>query len=375
MKLPLRAIAFILVIGSSVAAAETGVTDKTILIGQTVGLTGPAASSVKELNDGANAFFTSINSKGGIHGRTIKLITYDDQFKPAIAAANAEKLITEDNVFALFLNRGTPHTTGIIPLLQKYQIPLIAPSTGATSLHDPVIPMIFNVRTKYQDEVINSLRHYQLLGVKNIGTWYSNDPFGKDVLDGYVKGIERYKLTSLIARKFNPAAPDPDAAADAIILADPQVLILLAPAAPAIELVKAVRAKGGKMQIVALSNNSSAGFIKALGANAPGMVISQVMPAPDIVTSELSREFQAAAKTTGIAPSYASMEGYVAAKVLTEGLRRAGRSLTRAGLVSALETMKNVDLGGLRVNYSPTSHGGSDFVDLTMINKRGQYIR
>jgi len=135
-----------------------------ILIGQTSGFSGPVAAGVKEVSDGAKLYLDAVNAKGGVNGQKIELVAMDDKFDPKLAAQNAKVLITEKNVVALFLSRGTPHTQAILPLLEQYKVPLIAPSTGAMALHKPVNPWVFNVRATYQREAEKAVQHLATVG-------------------------------------------------------------------------------------------------------------------------------------------------------------------------------------------------------------------
>lgn len=359
------------------AFAEEGVTDDSILIGQTVGVTGTVASAVKEMNEGAHAYIAGVNQRGGVNGRKIVLRIVDDKFLPALAAANAEKLITQDHVFALFQSRGTPQTEAILPLLAAHHVPLIAPSTGGEIFHTPVNHWLFNVRAKYQDEVGKAIEHFVTLGIKNIAllTYEKEDPLGLDGLNGFNKGMAAHNLTPAIVAFFPRLKPDFKATAAKLIAAKPAALIIVSSGKNTVEVIKALRAQGGTMQIMTMSNNSSQEFIKDLGPAANGILVTQVTPAPDLVTSILGQEFEVAAKRTGATVSYAAMEGFVSAKVLVEGLRRAGRHLTREDFVLALESMKRDDLGGLMVDYGAKNHSGSQFVEITMLGKNGRFVR
>jgi ABC-type branched-subunit amino acid transport system substrate-binding protein len=356
-------------------SAEDGVTDTTILIGQTVGLTGTVAGPVKEMNEGAEAYFRQVNKQGGIHGRKIEMRMLDDKFDPALTRANAETLIRKERVFALFQGRGTPHTQGILPLLEGNNIPLVAPSTGAAIFHQPAHRMLFNIRAKYQDEVVRAVEHFTTIGIKAIGILHVDDAFGQDGLEGFMKAMEARKLKPAVVLKFARVNPDNKAAADEVVKANPAALIVVSSAKNTIDVIKAIRAAGSQTQIMTLSNNSSQAFVKELGPAGTGVIVSQVTPAPHLISTPLGQEFNAAAKASGATISYAAMEGYVNAKVLVEGLRRAGPRLTREGFVRAMETMQRVDLGGLMVTYAPGDHTGSEFVELTMIGKDGRFIR
>lgn len=357
------------------AYAQEGVTDTRILIGQTVGLTGTIAAPVKEMNEGANAYIAAVNSRGGVNGRKIELITLDDKFDAKLAAANADTLIKKERVFALFQNRGTPLTEAILPLLAANKIPLIAPSTGATVFHAPVNPLLFNVRAKYQDEVRKGVEHFATIGSTKIGLLHVDDSFGKDGLAGFVGAMNDRSMIPAIIASFPRVKPDYAATATEIVRANPSALIIVSSSANTVEVIKAIRAKGSMVQIMTLSNNSSLSFVKELGAMGTGIIVSQITPSPSSMSSGLGKEYMAAAKASNATVSYAAMEGFVAAKVLVEGLKRAGRNLTRESFVRAMESMQKFDLGGLMISYTATDHTGSEFVELTMISRDGRFIR
>jgi branched-chain amino acid transport system substrate-binding protein len=359
------------------ASAEDGVTESTILIGQTIGLTGTVADAVKEMNEGANAYFATVNGAGGVHGRKIELRILDDKFLPEMAGKNAETLLKREKVFALFQSRGTPQTQAILPHLVAQRAPLIAPSTGGQSFHVPVHPYVFNVRAKYQDEVVKAIEHFNTIGMKKIGllTYEKDDPLGLDGINGFEKGMALHKLTPAFINIFPRLNPDFESTAAKVVEANPQALIIVSSGKNTTEIIKAIRAQGGTMQIMVMSNNSSLGFINDLGPAGAGVIVAQITPPPNLITSKLGKEFQAAAKATGTTISYAAMEGYVSAKVLVEGLRKAGRNLTREGFIRALETMQRVDMGGVLITYSPTDHSGSEFVELTLLGRDGKFLR
>ena len=179
-----------------------------ILIGQTVGVTGPVAATVKEAVEGARLYIDSINAKGGIRGEKIELITLDDKFDPKLAAANASTLIVEKKVVALFMNRGTPHAEAIMPLLAEHEIALVAPSTGAMVLHKPVNKYIFNVRSSYQREAEKAIAHLHTLGIKRIAVVHVDDSFGADAFGGAVKGFDKATLQPLVVVKADRNKPD-----------------------------------------------------------------------------------------------------------------------------------------------------------------------
>lgn len=345
-----------------------------ILIGQTAGFTGAVAAGVKETTDGARLYIDAINAKGGVAGQKIELVSLDDKFDPKLAAENARKLIEENNVAALFLNRGTPHTEAIAPLLEKYSVPLIAPSTGAMSLHQPVRKHIFNVRATYQREAEKAVVHLITTGITKIALVHVDDSFGNDVLVGAQKGLASAKLQPVLLEKYDRTKPDFSKIAPALAQSGAQAVVLIASGAAAADAVKAFRAAGSAAQVVTQSNNASGGFIKSLGENARGVIVSQVFP--QSLSYGLVKEAQDLARAKGLTEvSPAMLEGFAAAKVLVEALRRAGPKPSRERIQAALESLSKFDIGGLEVNFSPQDHTGLDFADLSIITADGRFRR
>ncbi len=345
-----------------------------ILIGQTAGFSGPVAAGVKETTEGAKLYIDAINAKGGVAGQKIELISLDDKFEPKLAADNARVLIEERNVAALFLTRGTPHTEAIIPLLDKDGVPLIAPSTGAMTLHRPVRKHIFNVRATYQREAEKAISHLATIGMNRIAVVQVDDSFGDDGVAGAQKGLAAAKLTPVVLEKFNRSKPDFSKIGPDIAKSGAQAVLMIASGAAVVDGIKAIRAAGSGAQVVTLSNNASGGFIKSLGENARGVIVSQVFP--QSISYGLVKEANDLARAKGLGEaSPAMLEGYAAAKVLVEALRRAGPKPSRERIQVALEGLSKFDIGGLEVNFTPQDHSGLDFADLSIITGDGRFRR
>ena len=256
--------------GLVLALAASAASHAQILIGQTAGFSGQVAAGVKETTDGALLYIDAINAKGGVNGQKIELISLDDKFDPKLAAENARTLIEDKNVLALFLNRGTPHTEAILPLLDKHGVVLVAPSTGAMVLHQPVRKYIFNVRATYQREAEKAITHLASMGISRVALVYADDSFGADGIQGAQKGLAAAKLTAVVSEKFDRAKPDFAPIAAKVAKADAQAVLMVASGSAVVDATNALRTAGSAAQIVTLSNNASSGFIKSLGANAPG---------------------------------------------------------------------------------------------------------
>jgi len=357
------------------AAAEVGVTNDTIVIGRTTGVSGAVAGAIKENTEAIDAYLAWVNKQGGVNGRRIVLKTLDDGFDPKRAGENARKLVRDDQVFALFMPRGTPHTEAVLAVAEPAGVPVIAPSTGAELFHNPVRPLVFNVRAKYQDEVMAAVRHFATTAVTRIAFVAPTDSFGKDALQGFERGMAREQLKPALIASFDRAKGDSVSTVPEMLKADPQGVVVVASGTAAVAFIREMRARGSHAQFVTLSNNSSAAFVKDLGADGRGVMMTQVSPAADSPRTGLGREFMKVAKLAGATPSYAGMEAYCATKVLVEGLRRAGRDLTRKKFLEALDGMRKYDLGDMLVDYAPNHHTGSTFVEMTMIGTNGNFIR
>jgi branched-chain amino acid transport system substrate-binding protein len=345
-------------------------------IGQPSGFTGSVAAGVKENTDGAALYFDAVNASGGIHGQKVELVSVDDKFDPLQTVELARQLITQQQVLALFLNRGTPHAQALLPLLAQYQVPLVGPSSGAMALHQPVNPWVFNVRSTYQREAAEAIGHLGRIGISRVAVLQTDDAFGADGAAGAQQGFAKAGLKPLLHEKFPRDKPDFSALAPKVAKSDAQAVLIIGSAGNTANAVAALRAAGSRAKMITLSNNASDGFIKLLGEHARGVIVTQVFPSERAISSLLVKEAQGLARAKGLGGvTPAMLEGFAAAKVLVEGLRRAGPKPTGASLRDALEGMKDFNLGGLAISYSPASHTGLDFADISIIDGSGKFMR
>ncbi len=362
----------------AICLSLTGPVQAQIRIGQTAGVTGTVAASVKEATDGARLYFNAVNARGGIAGQRIELVTLDDRFDTAQAVANARTLI-DQGVIALFLTRGTPHNQGIMPLLTEFRVPLVGPSTGAMVLHEPVHPWLFNVRATYQREAERAIRHLLQIGVSRIALVQVEDSFGDDAVRGALKGFG-VGVQPVLHARYDRSKPDFSAIVPRIVAADAQAVLFVGSGTAVVDGMKSLRKAGSKAQLLTLSNNASGGFAKGLGDIARGVIVSQVLPPERALGTPLVKEAHDLARSVGpAAPEItpALLEGFASAKVLVEGLRRAAtaKDLSRSGLQKALEGLNRFDLGGLELSYSATDHTGLDYADLSIISGDGRFRR
>jgi ABC-type branched-subunit amino acid transport system substrate-binding protein len=356
--------------------AEPGVTKDAILLGQSAPLTGISASLGEEQRDGALAYFDYVNKQGGVHGRKIVLRTIDDGYVPARTAANVKKLIEEDQVFSLFFLRGTSHVVEAAKVFGPAKVPLFSCSCGALSLREPLNPYLFHTRASFQDETDKIIEYLSTIGVKKIAIFYQADGFGKDGQLASARTTKRVGTTIIAEGSVEPNSVDVSKAVAAISKAEPQAVIMYTLFKPAVEFVKAMKAAGANPTFIALSPVGTNGLVKELGADSRGLIVSQTVPYPWNPSLPVVKEYQSALKGQPKAQvGFSTLEAYLAAKVLVEGLRRAGKDLTRDKLIRAMESMKAYDAGGYEVSFSPTNHNGSVYVDLTVIGAGGRVIR
>jgi ABC-type branched-subunit amino acid transport system substrate-binding protein len=347
-----------------------------IVIGQTTGFSGPIAAGAKENTDGARLYFDHVNRRGGVNGQRIELVSLDDKFQPKLAVENARKLINDHRVLALFLNRGTPHTEAIRPLLGEYKIALVGPSSGAMSLHFPVSPWIFNVRAPYQLEAVRAVKHLTSIGMNRIAVASVDDAFGADCVIGARKGFDEAGIEPVSMLRFDRDKPDFSAIAQASVKTNAQAVLFIGSSGAVADGTRALRAQGSQAQIVTLSNNASRGFVQQMGPNARGTIVAQVFPRERSLSAPIVKEAHDLAVAKGMKEvTPAMLEGYAAAKVLVEGLRKAGPHPTRQGLRDALEGLQRLDIGGLELSFSASSHTGLTYSDLAIIGPQGTFLR
>lgn len=361
---------------AAVASLVMGIAHAQILIGQTVGITGSAAATMAESMQGAALYIDHVNARGGVGGQKIEVISLDDKFDPKLTLENTVTLIEQKGVIGLFMTRGTPHTQGIMPVLEQHGVALVGPSTGAIALHQPVSKYIFNVRAPYQREVEKAITHLNTLGIKQIGVVHVDDTFGADGLAGAQAGFKANSIEALFVEKFDRAKPDYSAIAPRVAQKQPQAVIFIGTGAAVVDGIKALRTAGVTGQIVTLSNNASGGFVKALGNQARGVVVTQVFPSERSLNYPVIKEAMDLARARSLGDlTPAMVEGFVSAKVLVEGIRRAGPKPDRAKLHAGLESIRKWDLGGMELSYSATDHSGLDFSDLSIIGSDGRFKR
>ena len=348
-----------------------------IKLGQSLPLSGPLTELGSEYRDGALAYFKLVNSKGGVSGRKIELVTLDDGYVVDRTVFNAKKLLDEDNVFAFFGMFGSANYAALVPMINERNVPSVAPYTGSDGLRTQLSPTTFWLRASYGDETEKIVDQLTTLGINRIAVFYQDDAFGKAGLAGVDAALAKRKLKTLATGVYDKTKNDVGEAVKAIGAADPQAVVMISTYKPTAAFVKQMRQSGKLPQFFALSVVGLKALHAELGAEAAGIAISQVVPFPDNATAPVVREMKQLPPemlpAAGV--TYTTLEGYIAAKVMVEALRRAGATPSREKLVTALESMRDYDVGGYPVNYAGGNRLGSRFAEVTIVSKSGKLMR
>ena len=344
-----------------------------ILIGQSAALTGAQAGFGKEMRDGGLAAFEELNKRGGINGRRVELITLDDGGSEARAKENAVKLISEHKVTALFGFISRPSSVAGAKIASESKIPFIGPFSGTPALYK-YDPYVFTVRASYDDELDAMVKQLVMTGHKRIGFAFLSDARAVNV-PLVEKLLAQHGLKPAVLIGLDRTSPDVKAQVKQLVDANPEVLLALANNLPLTALTREARKAGNSTPFWIVSFVDSSLMVKELGALAQGQVFAQVVPLPTRrnmrVVKDYQRDYRASFPNSLL--SFTSLEGYIAARTLAEGLKRTGPQITRERLARTMEAMK-VDLGDFWIDYSGESHNGSRFVDLTIVNKDGQFL-
>lgn len=362
---------------SSLACAETGVTASTITLGMSAPFSGASGPYGVEMRESISAYFQQVNASGGVNGRELKLVALDDGYEVDRTVSNTKSLLNEHKVFSLLGYYGSSATAAVIPIFSAAKTPLVGTISGADDIRAPVNRYMFHVRASYADETEAIINQWATLGLKNFAVFYQNDGFGKSGLNGVNAALKKYNLTPTALGTVERNSGDVSAAVAAIAKARPQAVVMVSVYKASAEFIRQMKKTGQSPQFAVLSPVGSNLLSKELGDSSRGVGISQVMPSPtnDIVplVKDYRRLMVQAKKEQAI--TYFGLEGYLSARVLVEAMKKAGKDLTREKVVEALEGMHQMDIGGYRIDYSPTNHNGSKFVDVIVIGKDGRVMK
>ena len=358
------------------ARADPGVFDDRIVFGQSAALKGPAAALGLGMRDGILAAFHEANAAGGVHGRKLDLISYNDDYEPELAIAKTQQLIGEDKVFALIGEVGTPTSKAVQPITTEQGVPFIGPFTGADFLRDPSLTNVINIRASYHQEMEAWIEHLTTdLGLSRIAILYQDDSFGRAGLEGVKKALEKRGLDLVAEGTYMRGTTAVKRALLGIRRGDPQAVVMVGAYAPCAEFIKLARMIKLDAVFVNISFVGSRPLADELGRNGEGVVVTQVVPLPDDVNVPLVAWYQRALKSVNPSaePGFVSLEGYIVGRLVVEALNHLGNSVTRAGLLSTIRDVGIFDLDGITLSYGAGDNQGMDKVYLTVIQPDGSF--
>jgi branched-chain amino acid transport system substrate-binding protein len=367
MKSTFRSVAacFMLLAATFTTAAQD------IVLGQSIDLTGPASGLGKEYALGAAAYFDGVNAAGGVKGRKIVLKTLDDGYKAARTEANTKQFLQDVDMLALFGYLGTPTSAAAIPLATSAKVPYFGAYTGAELLRKPVNRYVFNVRASYLDETELLVKQLTADGVTKVAVVYNNDAFGQSGLAALTSALDKRKLKVLVAAPTEIGATDLTKALDTIAPVKPEAVVMITAVTSCAAFIKGAKAKGIYARMATISTVQPLALAKVLGSEASGTIMSQVVPSPWSERHTWVMDYQKAMKARNEPYSYIGLEGYLAARILVDALRRGGDA-SREALIRTLEGMRELDYSGFRVSYGPNNRNGSEFVELITLDKTGK---
>jgi branched-chain amino acid transport system substrate-binding protein len=354
------------------AQSVPGVTDKEILIGSCSALEGPSHFLGTETVTGANAYFDLTNDSGGVEGRKLKLVAYDDSYDPAKTEVCFDRLMNQ-HVFALGFFVGTPTALKYVPMAESNKIPLVGLFTGAQTLYAPLRHWVVNVRASYQDETREQIDGlWNTLGYKKVGVIYPDDAFGATVLDGVKVALAAHNSAPVAVASYQRQTAQVGGAIDTVRASNPDAVVVVGPSNTVAPIIKQSHEKGWKPLFLTVSFVGTDELILEAGADAEGVVITQVVPPYYLTDFKTVAAYRRALGKyyPSARPNFVSLEGFVDAMVIVEGLKRAGKDPTREGLIHGIESLHDLDMGlgqQLKLNYSARSHKGFDRVLPTVV--------
>jgi branched-chain amino acid transport system substrate-binding protein len=382
------------------SAPRLAVASRTIKIGMSAAFTGTAAALGTELYRGAQAYYDEINDRGGIHGRPISVAVLDDRYEPLPCVMNTLRLLEEEGVFLLSGYVGTPTLTRALPFIKQYaqehdeDLAVVGVFTGAQPQREPPYgEYVFNIRASYRQEMMALVDQFWRAGAREFGVFYQIDAYGRSGTDGVARGLARRGATIAAEATYARGARfEDDMSLAAKTLREGSVDVVLCTGAyqGCAAFIRSARDLGWNVPISNLSFVGSEALLGLLTEHGRktgrdytrAIVNSQVVPSYDDLTLPGVKEYRTlmdknnpaiphALRDPGYTPrsySFVGLEGFINAKVIVEGLRRAGPRLTRHGFRQGLESLRDFDLGvGAPLSFGANRHQGLDSVYFTRV--------
>ena len=353
-----------------------GVSSKRVLFGQSAAFSGPASELGTNMKQGILAAFDEANRRGGVHGRLLELVSFDDAYEPEAAIANTIRLIDEEEVFALIGAVGTPTSRSATPITAESGIPYVAPFTGAAFLRDPNLPNVINLRASYNQETEEMVaRLTGELGLERIAVMFQDDSFGRAGYRGTVEALERRGMESVAVGLYPRNTIAVKTALLDLRRGRPEAVVLVGAYEPVAALIAWARHTGLDPVFMTVSFVGSNALAKKLGPAGAGVYVTQVVPYPWGDSLPVVGQYRRAlsALDPAAVPGFVSFEGYLAGRLALASLDGCGQNVDQACFVDGLDRVGEIDLGGFKLRYGEGDNQGSDSVFLTVIGHDGLY--
>ncbi|WP_407180311.1 ABC transporter substrate-binding protein [Bradyrhizobium sp. STM 3562] len=364
-----------------------GVTDREIRFGIVGPFSGASRELGRQMKLGIDTAFSRINDAGGVDGRMLRLIAADDGYEPARTLGAMKQLYEKDQVFAYIGNVGTPTAAVAVPYALEHRTLFFGAFTGANILrNDPPDRYVFNYRASYAEEtdaVVRYLLKIRRLQPRQIAVFAQQDAYGDAGFAGVAKAFRSLGLNdgAILRLNYKRNTVDVDEAVNLLRVQKPAIkaVVMVATYRAAAKFIEKTRDLYPGMVYTNVSfvgSTELADELMLLGPRfASGVIVTQVVPAVGGYSSAVLEYKNALAKYfPGEAPDYVSFEGYVAANVLIQGIKRAGPQFDTEKLIDTLENMRNLDLGlGSTLNFGRAEHQASHKIWGTAIDENGKY--
>jgi ABC-type branched-subunit amino acid transport system substrate-binding protein len=356
-------------------AHAQGVTKTSILIGQSSPFSGSNKELGEDIREGLQVYFKQVNEAGGVNRRTIELIALDDANDAKRSGENARILIEQRGVLALIGYASATLSLPALPFVEKGKVAFVGPFTGAEPMRS-FRRNVYNIRASYADELEKIVDFYAMTGIKKFSVIHYDDAVGKENLAAVELALAKRGLKAASIGTLKRNQTDLGAAVSDVVKASPDVVIATTLYKTTGDFIKSAKKAGSGAQFASISFVGASALAGELGDQGMGVVVAQVVPPYARASIPIVREYRAAIeKSLGKRDySFTSLESYIGAKVLVEAIRRAGANPTREGLLKTLDSMQNFNVGGYLVDFSPSNHNGSKFVELTAISKAGRFV-
>lgn len=349
-----------------------------IVVGQVVDYSGKYGEASRDYVAGARVYFDSVNAAGGMNGHRIVHVVLDGGTDAPSVRARTIELLAEKKADVLFGYVGEDAVSAAVaePLVRSSRVALVAPLAGRETAdvrgHD-----VFYARPGYEAEVRQVIEHFQALQITRFVVVRSRAPSDAWVAEVVAGLLAAHKLPAAGVHTLSTDSGGDDRDVDAVRALHGQAVIIAADTVQAAQFIKRFRPREPGAMVVGLSLTNHRVMFETLGpALAHGVMITQVVPNPSLAETAVAKEHLVALRTfRDEPPSHLTLEGFLAAKSLVEGIRRAGSSPSRETIAAAFTKLGRVDVGGLVVDFTPAGRLRSPYIDIAMIRRDGSLLR